>query len=307
MSTTYEPCDVTKRAHAMGHESACGCPACTRAEFAKRHAWQQKHGTLAGYDPLTNIGEVLTSKTPETHADLVAHLEVKAAGDGMVEGYGSVFAERDSHDDIVVAGAFARSLRMRQPAMLWQHRYDAPVGVWTVAREDARGLYVKGALTLSSQAGRDAYELVTSGACTGLSIGFRTVKAQFDDAAKVRKLLDVDLFEVSFVTFPACDGARIVASTKGSAPPAMASASSLHATLDHLILSARALSDAMDRRSSALASDVAGLSRAVNHAARHVRAVRRATAAPSPADAAKAREAAYAHARAVAWQQAESW
>jgi HK97 family phage prohead protease len=136
--------------------------------------------------------------------------EIKASAEGVIEGYGSVFGNVDSYGDIVVAGAFAQTLKGdRAPAMLWQHNPDEPIGVWTEVREDKRGLVVKGQLALGTQRGREALELIKMGALSGLSIGYSTVKSSFDEQSGIRSLLELDLWEVSPVTFPANEAARI--------------------------------------------------------------------------------------------------
>lgn len=141
--------------------------------------------------------------------------ELKADEKGVIEGYGSIFGNTDSYGDIVAAGAFSRTLANaeksgRMPAMLWQHNPDEPIGVWTGMKEDKRGLFVTGQLA-DTQRGREALTLTKMGALTGLSIGYSTVKFEYDQAKDVRTLTDVDLWEVSPVTFPANDKARISA------------------------------------------------------------------------------------------------
>lgn len=140
--------------------------------------------------------------------------EIKATSEGVIEGYGSVFGNVDSYGDIVVAGAFDQTLveakdQSRLPAMLWQHNPDEPIGVWTEMRQDKRGLIVKGTLAMTTQRGREAFELIKMGALSGLSIGYSTVKSSFDEQTGVRSLLQLDLWEVSPVTFPANGAARI--------------------------------------------------------------------------------------------------
>jgi len=140
--------------------------------------------------------------------------EIKAVDDsGVIEGYGSVFGNLDSYSDIVAPGAFAKSLEEakasgRMPAMLWQHNPDEPIGVWTEMREDDRGLFVKGKLA-ETQRGKEARELIKLGALTGLSIGYTTRTYQVDRENDSRVLTDVQLWEVSPVTFPANSEARI--------------------------------------------------------------------------------------------------
>ncbi len=131
---------------------------------------------------------------------------------GMFAGYASLFNVRDQGGDIVLPGAFARSLRRkgaRGIRMLHQHDPAQPVGVWHEIREDDRGLFVRGRLALGTARGRELAELVRIGALDGLSIGFRTVVAGRDPARRARLLKAVDLWEISLVTFPMMPGARI--------------------------------------------------------------------------------------------------
>jgi uncharacterized protein len=143
------------------------------------------------------------------------NLQVKAlAGDGVFAGYASVFNALDQQGEIVAAGAFTRTLRQAQqqsrtPAMLWMHDPTIPIGLWQSIREDQNGLAVEGRLALRTQQGAEAYELLKLGALTGLSIGYRVVSSRIDTSKKARILTDVDLFEISLVTFPANESARI--------------------------------------------------------------------------------------------------
>lgn len=126
-------------------------------------------------------------------------------------GYASLFDEADHAGDIVRRGAFAASLRRRAAPgvrMLFQHDAGEPVGVWDVIAEDARGLYVRGRILGDAPRGRAAMALVRHGAVDGLSIGFRTVTARPRPGGG-RELLEIDLWEVSIVTFPMLAGARL--------------------------------------------------------------------------------------------------
>lgn len=143
-------------------------------------------------------------------------LQIKAADDGVtIEGYGSVFGNIDAYGDTIAPGAFAGSLAEHEdkgtsPAMLWQHNPDWPIGKWTQIAEDDRGLKVTGTLADTQQA-RDVAALVRMGAITGASIGFITRKAEMNHENGVRTLTDIDLWEVSLVTFPANEAARVEA------------------------------------------------------------------------------------------------
>ncbi|MEL6373426.1 MAG: HK97 family phage prohead protease [Pseudomonadota bacterium] len=136
----------------------------------------------------------------------------RVALDGAFTGYACLFGREDLGRDCVMPGAFKASLEKR-PAkhvkMLLQHDPATPIGVWDIVREDQRGLYVEGRLSLASAKAREILGLMRDGAIDGLSIGFQTVLARRDRASGVRRLLAVDLWEISVVTFPMQPGARI--------------------------------------------------------------------------------------------------
>ena len=142
-------------------------------------------------------------------------LSIKAVGsDGSIEGYGSVFGVEDTWADIVASGAFSATIKAHKasgtmPAMLWQHDSDEPIGVWTEMAEDANGLMIKGRLCLDTEQGKGAHALLKMGAINGLSIGFVTKAYEYDTETDVRTITEVDLWEVSLVTFPANTLARV--------------------------------------------------------------------------------------------------
>ena len=141
--------------------------------------------------------------------------EIKAVNaDGTVEGYGSVFGVRDNYDDVIAKGAFVKSLKDHKaagtmPAMLWQHDADKPIGVWTEMVEDEKGLRIKGQLAMETVKGKEAHALLKMGALNGLSIGFMSKEWAYDRDTEVRTLTAIDLWEVSLVTFPANEKARV--------------------------------------------------------------------------------------------------
>ncbi len=132
-------------------------------------------------------------------------------GPDQFEGYASLFGVSDGAGDTVAPGAFAASLRRRGPAqvrMLYQHFSHAPIGVWEEIREDRKGLYVRGRLAAEVEQARDVRALLAEGALNGLSIGFRTVRAK-RGAGQGRTLLEIDLWEISVVTFPLLGGSTV--------------------------------------------------------------------------------------------------
>jgi len=134
--------------------------------------------------------------------------------DGCFAGYASLFGAVDLGGDVVVPGAFTRSLRERGASgirMLYQHDPGEPIGVWQELREDARGLFVRGKLAKDVERSRAVLSLMRAGALDGLSIGFRAVKTHKDAKTKIRNIVEADLWEISVVTFPMLPGARVAA------------------------------------------------------------------------------------------------
>lgn len=130
----------------------------------------------------------------------------KASDDGRyreIEGYGAVFGNVDSYNEIIEPGAFANSIAAKEPKMAWQHDLRELVGRWDDYREDANGLMMRGRIATRTERGADAVELLELGALKGLSIGFNTVKSEMDHDKGIRRLLEIDLWEVSLVSVPA--------------------------------------------------------------------------------------------------------
>ncbi len=166
-------------------------------------------------------------------------LDRKAASGAEIAGYASLFDVADQNGDVVAPGAFAASLRRlagegRSVKLLWQHDPAQPIGVWERVEEDRLGLSVRGRLLTEVAKGAEAAALLSAGAVDGLSIGYRTIRAE--KTAGGRRLVELDLWEVSLVTFPMLPSAR--ASAKAPDPEADL---------------ARALSDALRGARAALA------------------------------------------------------
>ena len=143
-------------------------------------------------------------------------LEIKSVSEtGVFSGYGSVFHNEDSYGDVVRPGAFKKSLaewakKGRLPPMLWQHDKREPIGVFTKMVEDEKGLFVEGRLLIDDiPQARAAYALLKEKALGGMSIGYREILIEQDHDEKVTNLLELDLWEVSVVTFPANEEATV--------------------------------------------------------------------------------------------------
>ena len=146
------------------------------------------------------------------HAPLPSTARVSLSRDGVIEGYASLFGEVDQARDMVMPGAFTQTLQrrgLRRIPMLFQHDPADPVGIWLELREDFRGLHARGKLIPDVARAKELLALLEAGAVDGLSIGYRTIRSKLDPRTRVRKLTEVDLWEISIVTFPLLAGARV--------------------------------------------------------------------------------------------------
>jgi hypothetical protein len=156
--------------------------------------------------------------------------EIKFAADDGAEartftGYGAIFNNVDLGGDVIVPGAFKKTIADAKksgswPALLMQHggwgmSVDdlTPIGIWTELAEDEKGLLVTGKLA-DTPRGEEAYRLLKMApraALNGLSIGYRARKFTVGTRAEEprRTLLEVELMEVSLVTFPMNPKARV--------------------------------------------------------------------------------------------------
>lgn len=139
-------------------------------------------------------------------------------GERTFSGYASTFGNEDRHGDIVVPGAFKKSLTDHQregsmPAMLLHHDMKRPIGKWTHMHEDGKGLRVEGTLTKGVRDADEAYALLQDGAIHSMSIGYIPVKEEYDRKTGANLLQEIALHEVSLVTIPA-NGAAMVTAIK---------------------------------------------------------------------------------------------
>ena len=159
---------------------------------------------------------------PGLERKFMALEQVAETDEGVeISGYASLFGAVDQGGDVVEAGAYGASLKAvaaagRSIKMLWQHDPAQPIGVWDEVREDAKGLWVKGRILKSVEKGREAAALIAAGAIDGLSIGYRTLRATKNSKGQ-RLLSELELWEVSLVTFPMLPSARV--SGKGDFQP----------------------------------------------------------------------------------------
>jgi len=129
--------------------------------------------------------------------------EIKALSKREFEGHGSIFGNIDLGGDVVMPGAFNKTLAEHKraetlPQMFWMHDASQVPGIWKEMHEDGDGLFVKGEL-VDTQLGKEMHTLLNTKAVRGLSIGFQISEAEFDKDG-IRQLKEIDLWEVSLVS-----------------------------------------------------------------------------------------------------------
>jgi uncharacterized protein len=152
---------------------------------------------------------------------------------GTFAGLASVYNNVDSYGDVVKPGAFTKTIANNggKVVILNQHDATQPIGIGTL-KDDPRGLYIDVELNMDTQLARDVHSNLKAGIINGLSIGFQTVR---DRVVKgVRELLEVNLWEVSVVTFPANSRARVSA-VKGLSRRALAEVQRVAQPYQHAI------------------------------------------------------------------------
>lgn len=131
--------------------------------------------------------------------------ELKAVDDaGNFEGYAAVFNNVDLGDDVILPGAFTKvkTTRGGKLKLALYHDLTRLVGLADYTQDD-HGLLLKGKVNLAVSYARDAYELMKSEILDSMSIGFNTIKADFEERAgrRVRLIKEAELWEASFVPF----------------------------------------------------------------------------------------------------------
>lgn len=145
--------------------------------------------------------------------------KVKAVADdasGQIEGYVSAYNVLDSHNEIVLQGAFSDSLNQQKnegnyPLMLWQHDTKEPIGVWDDLHDDGAGLWGKGHILINQNipTADKVYSLIKNNAVRGMSIGYREIEVEPGLKGAPTKLKKLDLLEASIVSFPSNRSARV--------------------------------------------------------------------------------------------------
>lgn len=138
---------------------------------------------------------------------IYAPLEIKTANaDGTFSGYAAVFGNIDLGYDVIEPGAFksAKTTADGQLRIAIDHKMSQLAGKATFKQDD-RGLYVEGKLSLGVSYVKDAYALMRDGVLDGLSVGFNILKdgADYEERSGkfVRVIKAAELWEFSIVAF----------------------------------------------------------------------------------------------------------
>lgn len=143
---------------------------------------------------------------------------VKGQSYGYIKGYASTFGNIDRGKEIVVRGAFTKTLEdYRQQGklipMCFQHSMMDMIGGFDPSKmhEDDKGLYVEGEINLDVERGKEVYALVKQGVIDSMSIGYTTEEDEIENVGNelVRKLRELKLWEISTVGVPMNPQARI--------------------------------------------------------------------------------------------------
>lgn len=136
--------------------------------------------------------------------------------DGVFSGIASTYGNTDRGGDLILKGAFAKTLAEGGPTrpLLWQHDPDSPIGLCELKDSDAGLLVDRGTILRQLEDGTKAYETMKAGIVKGLSIGYEAMQWEYQqpsspDAWPIRILKEVKLWEVSVVTFPMNEAATV--------------------------------------------------------------------------------------------------
>lgn len=135
---------------------------------------------------------------------------------GIVEGYASTFDNEDLVGDVIMRGAFKKTIKENKNVkMYYNHEmfYRPPIGKWNELQENEKGLLAAGKISQTSQ-GKDIFTLLKDGVLDKMSIGYEVIKENIDRDKGIRYIKELRLYEISIVDYPANPEA-VVTSVKG--------------------------------------------------------------------------------------------
>jgi HK97 family phage prohead protease len=145
---------------------------------------------------------------------LAIELKANISEDGEFTGYAAAFNNIDRGGDIIMPGAFTKSLKVRPASkvkLLRNHAMDEPIGVLFDAVEDSKGLKVRGRITSETVKGKETLALMRMGSLDAMSIGYRSIRDRFDRKSSARIIEELELWETSIVSIPMNPAAIVTA------------------------------------------------------------------------------------------------
>lgn len=132
----------------------------------------------------------------------IKSLDTMPNGEMFIEGYGAIFGNVDSYEDIIEKGAFSKTLSENKGriAFCYQHEIDEPIGKIEDIKEDNIGLWLRVRI---SDACEEIKTKLKEGILKEMSVGFQTIVSQYDENTDIRTIKEVKLWEVSLVTIAA--------------------------------------------------------------------------------------------------------
>lgn len=121
--------------------------------------------------------------------------------ENIIEGYASHFNNKDSHSDIIISGAFKKTIKENKDRIkvLWQHDMWEPIGKPLEMKEDKKGLYTVSKIS-QTDVGKKAMILARDGVLNEMSIGFYPIKEEYDREQNINYIKEIKLLEYSLVT-----------------------------------------------------------------------------------------------------------
>ena len=144
---------------------------------------------------------------------------------GVVEAIVAVFGNTDHANEVIMPGAFAKTLATRIPKGVWAHDWRVPIAKVLEAREvlageksAKAGLFIKSQFNLDTQRGREAFSDIEFGIIDEFSIGYRVIKESVDNDTGARELHELELFEFSPVLVGMNPETEVLRVKQGVAP-----------------------------------------------------------------------------------------
>lgn len=123
----------------------------------------------------------------------------------IVTGYLSSFGNKDYDDDIIMRGAYKKSITERKNDIYFlnQHDWKQPHGKFNVLEEREKGLYFESTPLIDTSYSMDALKLYQAGIVKEHSVGYQVMKEEYSKNDQANIIKEIKLYEGSNVTLGA--------------------------------------------------------------------------------------------------------